>query len=164
MNNFKAQVNRTFEFPDLASLELDVVPAGPNKFHILKDGESFHAEIMEVDHSSKHFVIRINGSDYHVQLEDAFDQLVKRLGLEVNVLHKIKNINAPMPGLVLEIQVEEGQVVKRNDPILILEAMKMENILKSPGDGIIEKIMVKEGQAVEKGGLLIKMGDNGVGS
>lgn len=61
-----------------------------------------------------------------------------------------------MPGLVLEISVADGQEVNAGDSLLILEAMKMENIIKSPGQGVIDEILVKTGQAVDKGQLLIK--------
>ena len=68
---------------------------------------------------------------------------------------KVNEIKAPMPGLVLDIRVAEGDEVKKGDSILVLEAMKMENIIKSPTDGIIKKINVKKGIAVEKNQVLI---------
>jgi biotin carboxyl carrier protein len=155
MSDYNAQVNDAFEFKQLSIDELDIVPSGRGKFHILKDGRSFHAELLATNFITKQFTIRINGSDYQVNLEDHYDQLIKQLGLEVNIQHKIKDIKAPMPGLVLEIQVTEGQEVERGTPILILEAMKMENIIKSPGDGAVKKIVVEKGQAVEKGSVLV---------
>ena len=68
---------------------------------------------------------------------------------------KVNDVKAPMPGLILEIKVQPGQEVKKGDPIMILEAMKMENILKSPGDGIVREIKVVEKQNVEKNQILI---------
>lgn len=158
MSDFNALVNDAHEFRGLSLADLDVVPAGPNKFHILKDGKSFHAEVVSTDFPNKQFTIRINGSDYRVILEDPYDQLVKQLGLEVNIQHKVSDIKAPMPGLVLSLEVAEGQEVQRGDVVLILEAMKMENVIKSPGDGVVNKILVEQGQAVEKGSVLIEMG------
>ena len=67
-------------------------------------------------------------------------------------------IHAPMPGLVLEINVSEGQEVEKGDPLLILEAMKMENVIKAPGNGIIKKIHVEKGNPVEKNELLVELG------
>ena len=61
-----------------------------------------------------------------------------------------------MPGLILEINIEEGQEVKENDPLLILEAMKMENVINSPRDGVIKSIAVSQGNTVEKNALLIE--------
>jgi len=155
MSDYNARVNDAFEFKRLDITELDMVPSGPRNFHILKNGRSFHAELIATNFVTKQFTIRINGSDYQVNLEDQYDQLVKQLGLEMNIQHKVKDIKAPMPGLILEIQVAKGQEVKRGDAILILEAMKMENIIKSSGDGVVKKIVVEKGQAVEKGGVLV---------
>jgi biotin carboxyl carrier protein len=67
----------------------------------------------------------------------------------------VKEIKAPMPGLVLKLLVKEGDTVKKNDPVLILEAMKMENVIKSPGDATVSKIHAQEKTAVEKGQLLV---------
>jgi biotin carboxyl carrier protein len=61
-----------------------------------------------------------------------------------------------MPGLILEISVIVGQVVKENDSLLILEAMKMENSFLSPRNGTIKSISVLLGDAVDKGQLLIE--------
>jgi biotin carboxyl carrier protein len=60
-----------------------------------------------------------------------------------------------MPGLVLAISVEVGQAVKKDDALLILEAMKMENVIKSQGEGVVKQIAVKAGDAVEKGHVMI---------
>ena len=66
-----------------------------------------------------------------------------------------ETVTAPMPGLVVSIKVEQAQEVKIGEPLLILEAMKMENELRSPVDGKIDKILVKSGTKVEKGEQLI---------
>jgi len=63
-----------------------------------------------------------------------------------------------MPGLILRMMVEEGQEVKKGDSLCVLEAMKMENVLKAAGDGVVKKIVVKEKTTVEKGQLMIQMG------
>ena len=68
---------------------------------------------------------------------------------------KVSDLKAPMPGLVLSIDVEVGKEVKKGDALLILEAMKMENVIKSPTDGVIKSIAVKTSQAVEKNQLLL---------
>lgn len=78
------------------------------------------------------------------------------MGIERGRTKVVNAIKAPMPGLILEISVCVGQVVKENDPLLILEAMKMENSFLSPRDGIIKSIAVSIGNAVDKGQLLIE--------
>ncbi|MCB0546337.1 MAG: acetyl-CoA carboxylase biotin carboxyl carrier protein subunit [Phaeodactylibacter sp.] len=160
MNNtgdqYKATVNGQFTF-DNVTPELDIAPMSDGRYHVLRDNISYHVEILYTDYNSKSFTIKVNGSVYEVQLEDLYDQLVNRLGLSVLAQHKVREVRAPMPGLVLDISVEAGQQVLKGEPLLILEAMKMENVLKSPGDGIVKAIHVKKGDAVEKSLLLIEL-------
>ena len=61
-----------------------------------------------------------------------------------------------MPGLVLSIMVEPGDSVKKGEGVMVLEAMKMENIIRTPADGIVKSIDVKKSDAVEKNQVLIK--------
>ena len=84
------------------------------------------------------------------------DILIEELGFEVGASKVIKKLKAPMPGLILEINVEVGQTVNENDNLLILTAMKMENSLLSPRDGVIKSIAVKVDDSVIKGDLLIE--------
>jgi biotin carboxyl carrier protein len=69
---------------------------------------------------------------------------------------KVSEIKSPMPGLVLDILVKPGDVIKKGDQVLILEAMKMENILKSQTDATVKSVEIETGIAVEKGQVLIK--------
>ena len=67
------------------------------------------------------------------------------------------DIKAPMSGKVLSVVVAEGDEVKKGDAILILEAMKMENVLKAEGDCIIKKILINTEESVEKNQVLIEL-------
>ncbi len=89
-------------------------------------------------------------------ISGALDELIKSMGIERGRTKVVNAIKAPMPGLILEINVSVGQEVKENDPLLILEAMKMENCFLSPRDGVIKSIAVEKGNAVDKGQLLIE--------
>ena len=84
------------------------------------------------------------------------DELLEKLGMNKTSSSAIQDIKAPMPGLMIDIKVQEGHEVKIGDPLIILEAMKMENVIKSPREGTIKSIMVKKGQSVEKNQILIK--------
>ena len=70
---------------------------------------------------------------------------------------KINDLYAPMPGLVVDILVKEGQSIKKGDTIIILEAMKMENSLKAMTDATVKKILVAIGAAVDKNAVLVQM-------
>ena len=83
--------------------------------------------------------------------------MVEKLGLATVAKQKFNEIKAPMPGMVLEIFVSNGQTVNKGDNLLILEAMKMENVLKAPDDGIIDEIKIVKGAIVEKNQILIKL-------
>ena len=77
------------------------------------------------------------------------------MGMDALAAKKVNDLKAPMPGLVLDIRVKVGDVVKKGEPLVVLEAMKMENILKATNDVVIKKIAVEKGNAVEKNQLLL---------
>ncbi len=68
------------------------------------------------------------------------------MGMNNSSAGKVNNIKAPMPGLIIDLKVKVGDEVKQNDALLILEAMKMENIIKSPGDGVVKAVKIKKGR------------------
>jgi biotin carboxyl carrier protein len=123
-------------------------------FHIIYNNRSYTA--VKADRSAKTFHIKINGTVYPVILKDRFDLLLEQMGMNATGSGKVNNIKAPMPGLILELKVKDGDTVKQGDVLLILEAMKMENIIKSPGDGIVKTVKVKKGDSVEKNQVLIE--------
>jgi len=156
---FSLTVNDKLEFDwhPCDAEELDVAETGKNTFHILRNNKTYRAEVLEADFSAKTFRIKINGSPYKVKIADDYDLLVKKWGLAGASGKKIKNVKAPMPGLVVGVSVEVGQEVSKGDPLLILEAMKMENVLKSLGEGRVKAVFVEQGTAVDKDQLLIEM-------
>ncbi|MBK9731083.1 MAG: acetyl-CoA carboxylase biotin carboxyl carrier protein subunit [Chitinophagaceae bacterium] len=135
----------------------DKISIGNHRFHIVKDNRSYTCEVLQFVKEKKTFSIRVNGTVYQVQVKDRFDALLKQLGMEEAAVHKINAIKAPMPGLVLKVIVTEGQEINAGDSVLILEAMKMENVIKSPGTGIVKNIKVKAKDAVEKNQVLIEL-------
>ena len=102
-------------------------------------------------------VLRINGRIYTTKAEDELDKLLAKLGMSAGSTAKLNHIKAPMPGLILQILVTEGQAIKKGDALLILEAMKMENIIKSPGEGVVKHIKVQQGAPVDKNQTLIEL-------
>lgn len=122
---------------------------------VTQNGKTYHVEIAQLDMDNKMVVLRINGRKYKTAIADQFDQLLKDLGLEGLTEKKITDLRSPMPGLVVDILVSPGQMVKKGDPVAVLEAMKMENILKSPVDVTIKSVHVDKGVAVEKNQILI---------
>ncbi|MGV3540955.1 MAG: biotin/lipoyl-containing protein [Rufibacter sp.] len=133
----------------------DLLKLNPTTFHIIKDGHSYTAELLETEPETKTFKIKVNGTVHTLHVKDRMDLLLESLGMGEALTQKVNDIKAPMPGLILDIKVTPGQEVKKGDPILILEAMKMENIIKSPGDGVVSDIKVNVRQNVEKNQVLI---------
>jgi biotin carboxyl carrier protein len=136
-------------------IKLDQIFLNQNSSHILYQNKSYLVEVVELIKEEKKAIIKINGNIYTLNVEDQYDQLLKQLGMDNLPVNKILQVKAPMPGLVLSVLVAEGDEVKKGDSLLVLEAMKMENMIKSPSDGIIKKIEVKPGNTVEKNELLI---------
>ncbi len=155
---YKAKVNASFEFDvtEEAVDQLDAVETSTNKYHILQNNSSIKANIVSSDFNKKTYSVKVNNNTYDVVLNDALDQQIVALGFEIGASKKVNDIKAPMPGLILEINVTEAQEVKEDDPLLILEAMKMENVINSPRDGVIKSIKVSQGNTVEKNALLIE--------
>lgn len=156
--SYQLSVNNSNQF-DLTENDLknlDAVSVETNKFHILKDGKPFKAEVIAADFLSKKYTVKVNNNTYEVTIANELDAMIKSMGIERGGTKIVNAIKAPMPGLILEISVEVGQQVKENDLLLILEAMKMENSFLSPRDGIIKSIAVEKGNAVDKGQLLIE--------
>lgn len=143
---------------DGKAFEWDVIEVKNGSFHVIKDNRSYNVEVIKADVAEKSFLVNVNGNKYQLNVKDKFDELLKSLGFDNLNTSKVNEIKAPMPGLVLDIRVAEGDIVKKGDPVLVLEAMKMENIIKSPTDGTIKKINVKKGVAVEKNQVLINFG------
>jgi biotin carboxyl carrier protein len=157
-NTYKLSVNHanTYDLTESDLKNLDAVSVEKDKFHVLKNHIPYKAEIVSADFLAKKYTIRVNNNIYEVAIEDTLDILIKSMGIERGRTKVVNAIKAPMPGLILEINVEVGQTVKENDPLLILEAMKMENSFLSPRDGVIKSIAVEKGHAVDKGQLLIE--------
>ncbi|MES2566092.1 MAG: acetyl-CoA carboxylase biotin carboxyl carrier protein subunit [Bacteroidota bacterium] len=134
----------------------DIIKVRDGVYHLLKDSMSFNLEIVKQIPDEKMMVVKINNTSYTLDIKDKYDDLLHSLGLDNLAAKKINDVKAPMPGMVLNILVSEGQEVKKGDALIVLEAMKMENILKSPTDGVIKKIAITKGIAVEKNQLLIQ--------
>lgn len=138
------------------SVKWDLVNIRDGYFHILFDNRSYRAEIVKADFNTKRFTIKINGRHYPVMLRDKFDILLEKMGMTANPVARVNHVKAPMPGLIIALKVKVGDMVKSGDPLLILEAMKMENIIKSPGDGTVKSVKVIMGEGVEKNQVLIE--------
>ena len=108
----------------------------------------------------------LEGGRWDIRLDGVADQwsvhglretLMERMGIEEGADATSKDLRAPMPGKVLEVLVQEGQSVEEGEAMLVLEAMKMENVLRAGAAGVVSVIGVEAGNAVEKEAVLISM-------
>jgi biotin carboxyl carrier protein len=157
-NSYQVKVNNTFDFKidKEAVLNLDSLKISDSKLHILQNNISYKTEIIKANFNQKSYSVKVNNNTYNVTIFNELDALIKEMGFEIGATKKINEIKAPMPGLILSVDVKVGQEVKENDALLVLEAMKMENVLTSPRDGVIKSISINKGETVNKNQLLIE--------
>ena len=137
-------------------INADVVKIDKNKFHVIINHSSYNIELLAKDENAKNQIILVNGQKQSIEIKDKYDDLLKQLGMDKLMGNKANLLKAPMPGLVLKVLVTEGQSVKKGDGLLILEAMKMENIIKATSDGMVKKIHIEEKNIVDKNQKMIE--------
>ena len=154
---YHVKVDENYEFPLTAKdvEQIDQAELSGQKVHLLHNNISFAIELLKSDFVNRNYLIKVNGNTYEVSISTPLDQLIKEMGLSLGNASVEDEIHAPMPGIILEVNVSEGDEVKKGDFLCVLEAMKMENTLTAPRDGIIAK-----GETVDKGKLLIELEKN----
>lgn len=123
-------------------------------YHFIYEGKVFRVESVKTEDG---FNFKINGELVSVEVKDDLQLMLDKMGGSAKKKVASGDIKAPMPGLVVKLSVVVGESVKKGQGLLILEAMKMQNEIKSPIDGVIKEIKVSEKQAVEKNYLLMKL-------
>lgn len=140
---------------DGQSVDFDILPLSSSRFHVLHEQNSYRIEVQEAHPDQKKYVITVNGKPITVQIKEEIDTLLETMGMDSASESDVKEIRSPMPGLIRAIAVAEGSEVKSGDNLLTLEAMKMENSIKSPVDGVIASLHVTPEQSVEKNQVLL---------
>ena len=135
----------------------DFIKKNELEFNLIKDTRSVNIRLLEEDATGKKMKLSVNGEVFETEIKDELDKMLDQMGYSSASSRQIKEIKAPMPGLVLNISVSEGQVLNEGERILILEAMKMENSIMIHTNATIKKINVTAGQAVDKGQVLVEL-------
>lgn len=134
---------------------LRIEKSAKHELNINHDGRQYVVRVHEFIQEEKKLILFINGKRQSFQVNEPIDLFLATVGIDTFAKKKAKNIKAPMPGLILKVLVKDGDIVQAGDPLLILEAMKMENVFKAPDTVKIKTILIKEGQAVDKNQELI---------
>ena len=123
-----------------------------NKYSLILDGKAYHVIL---ERNGDRYFVKLKGRAYQFRVEDERTRLIRRYSKAGAKKSGDYHLNAPIPGLITKVEVEEGARVKEGQGLVILEAMKMENEIKSPIDGVVKTIKVKEGKPIEKGEIIM---------
>lgn len=156
--NYVLRVDNNYDFqlePERIE-NLDIVSTSDTTAHAIVKNQSYHIKFIDSDFQKKTYTIEIDGTVHQVVIDTPLDQLIKEMGLSLGSVQTDDEVYAPMPGIILEVHVKEGDSVSEGDYLCVLEAMKMENALTAPRSGIIKSVTISEGETVDKGKLLIE--------
>ncbi|MBE9488013.1 MAG: biotin/lipoyl-binding protein [Bacteroidetes bacterium] len=140
-----------------------------NEYKIIINGNEYMVAIKDTDDEKA--VVTVNGAEYNVELEKKIKkkavQKVEQPTVSVNSAPVKKpvarptsggsGVTAPLPGVLLDVYVKEGDAVKAGQKVVLLEAMKMENVISSDVDGVVSKVNFNKGDSVLEGSVLIEM-------
>ncbi len=128
---------------------------GGSRSELLINHNSYEVDIRSDGHDNQRTVFML-GVEIPVEIEDYnLAQLRKTAGMSSGTT-VAKQVKAPMPGLILEVKVAAGDKVAKGAPLMIIEAMKMENVIKAPADAVVAKVPVEVGASVERHDILVE--------
>ncbi len=136
--------------------ELDLSGSPEQGLHLLYQNSSHRFQVLKAEAKEKRFTLQSGSKTFSIEAADRFDLLLKKLGLEHLSGGGVNDLKAPMPGLVLDVKIKPGDQVKKGQALLILEAMKMENVLKAEADAKVKAVTCQKGDAVEKNQVLVE--------
>lgn len=136
---------------------LDIIVDRDGTTHLIVDNRRFPCRLLhdELDNGlpgipTKSLAVEVAGRSFRIAIADEVDQLVDAMGYADVAAAGAGEVLAPMPGLVIDVMVNEGDEVDIGTPLLVLEAMKMENVLKAETAGTVRAVHVAAGDTVDK--------------
>lgn len=124
--------------------------------HLLLTDGTREYEVWLVEKDSKYWKLNVDGTEILIEKQERLASLFEKIGFEEESKDKISEIKAPMPGAIVEVLVAKDQEIEINDPLVILEAMKMENIIRATAQGTVSDVLVESGSVVQKNEILVK--------
>ena len=134
---------------------LEILEWNNDRVVIRSGNKTQEVQVSTSENDPKQIDIFLNGRNYSIQIKDRTDLLLEEMGMDTVTEVGTTDLKAPMPGLVLKVLVSSGDELKKGTPLLVLEAMKMENMIRTQADVVVNEVLVKNGDTVEKGQLMI---------
>ena len=141
------------------TVEFELIRNGEGRYLFRTGTKLYRIDNKETDGRNVSF--SLNGTFLETEVLDERDLLLEEMGFSTQAEGSAGTLNAPMPGKILELLVKEGDEVAQGDPVIILEAMKMENELKAPSNGVVVKVDVSTNDNVEKNQSLLEIEPRG---
>jgi biotin carboxyl carrier protein len=152
-HEYEVEIDGATVLLDGKPINVDLVRSGATELYsVLLDGHSYE---MLVNADRFNYQISVRGMQLQVQVEDERARRLNRARRLPTLPDGELAITAPIPGLVVRILVSEGDVIEEGQPVVLLEAMKMENELRAVRGGVVKSVMAAAGQRVEQNAPLI---------
>jgi len=120
-------------------------------------GDTVHRVVVQRGETRGAYALWIDGWRFNVDAVDERTRAIRDLSAASAVAAGPAPLKAPMPGLVVRVLASEGMEVQAGQPLVVMEAMKMENELRAPSAGQVQAVHVKPGDTVEKGFVLVDL-------
>ncbi len=96
---------------------LDLEQRNDSQYHIIKDDKSYSVDILHIDYDAKEIKLKVNGQVYEGIVQNDLDILLKEMGVESKTKTIANELHAPMPGMVIAVNVQKGQEVKKGETL-----------------------------------------------
>ena len=140
---------------EAGAFEIDIKKMGNDLYSIIINNQSY---LVEASRQEREVLLKLNHFQHKISVLNERQKIESEIVGGADMTAGEGEIRAPMPGLIIKVEVEEGQEINPGDPLLIMEAMKMENEIRSPIPGKVQKISISNHAKVEKDDLLITIG------
>ena len=138
-----------------AASSWDWKPVGDGVFDVRMGHRNVRVELVNGPDKAGHVLVRVNGVERQLQVLDRQMLLLESMGMSSAETGLEMEVLAPMPGKVLSVGVTKGEMVEEGHALLVLEAMKMENVIKSPTGARVKSIRVNKGDTIDKGQVMV---------
>ena len=159
-NSYKVEFEKTNKLKGIVNandFEFAIKSENANSYCVVMDGIEYDIDVISTDTSKKIVKMFVNGKVFDFELEDKFDLLIKDLGFNNVIDSSEKFVKSTMPGLVIDVHVQNGSIISKGDKLLTIEAMKMENVIKASENYRVKKVNIKKGDTVEKNDVLFEL-------